>query len=119
MELHRDLERVIAVTGAAAANTASSSATVNRGLQTRLAWELRDSISAVEKGHGPGLVFRTRRRALAGEVAVSGHARSSVELARLGAWTVYRREEVGTRALRDVCREFTFASQGAGTRPTG
>jgi hypothetical protein len=91
MELQRDLARAVDAAGGAEALRALGSATTNRALHTRLAWELGRPIQEVERGYGHRVVIRTRRERLAGEVLVWGRARERLPLARRGSFLVYRR----------------------------
>jgi hypothetical protein len=92
MELHSELARAIEAIGGR--DAVVGSVTANRALTTHLAWALRHSLAAVEKGHGVGVVFAAGRRFLAGQVDVSGHARRRIELAREGSLVAYRRERI-------------------------
>jgi hypothetical protein len=91
MELQRDLARAVDAAGGPEALRALGSATSNRALHTRLAWELERPIQDVERGYGHRVVFRTRRERLAGEVLVWGRAEKRTPVARAGTFQVYRR----------------------------
>jgi hypothetical protein len=91
MELQRDLARAVDAAGGADALRALGSATTNRALHTRLAWELGRPIQDVERGYGHRVVFRTSREVLAGQVLVWGRPSARVRLARAGSFDVIRR----------------------------
>jgi hypothetical protein len=105
MELQRDLGRAVDAAGGPGAVRALGSATANRALHTRLAWELDRPIQEVERGYGHRVVFRTGRERLAGEVLVWGRARRRLLLARAGTFEVYRRAGLSYRL-------FTSSLQG-------
>jgi hypothetical protein len=91
MELQRDLGRAVDAAGGAEAILALGSATTNRALHTRLAWELGRPIQDVERGYGHSVVFRADRESPVGRVLLWGHARKRRRLARVGSFEVYRR----------------------------
>jgi hypothetical protein len=91
MELQRDLARAVDAAGGAEALRELGSATTNRALHSRLAWELGRPIQDVERGYGHRVVFRTSRELLAGDVLVWGTPRERRRLARVGAFEVIRR----------------------------
>jgi hypothetical protein len=91
MELQRDLARAVDAAGGADALRSLGSATTNRALHTRLAWELGRPIQDVERGYGHRVVFRTSREVLAGQVLVWGRPSERVRLARVGSFDVIRR----------------------------
>jgi hypothetical protein len=97
MQLHRDLARAVEVAGGVEALRAIGSATTNRALHSRLAWELERPIQDVERGYGHRVVFRSSKEVLAGRVEVWGRARERRTLARVGSWEVYRRDELSYR----------------------
>jgi hypothetical protein len=105
MDLQRDLARAIAAAGGPEALRELGSATTNRALHSRLAWELGYSIQDVERGYGHRVVLRTSRERIAGDVLVWGRPRERRMLARVGSFDVYRR--IGVRY-----RLFTSPLQG-------
>jgi hypothetical protein len=105
MDLQRDLARVIAAAGGPAALRELGSATTNRALHSRLAWELRYPIQDVERGYGHRVVLRTSDEKIAGDVLVWGRPRERRVLAHAGSFEVYRR--IGVRY-----RLFTSPLQG-------
>jgi hypothetical protein len=105
MELQRDLARAVAAAGGPEALRALGSATSNRALHTRLAWELGRPIREVQRAYGHRVVFRTRRERLAGEVLVWGRAEKRTPIARAGTFEVYRRSGL-------TYRLFTSSLQG-------
>jgi hypothetical protein len=105
MELQRDLARAVDAAGGPEAIRELGSATSNRALHTRLAWELGRPIQDVERGYGHRVVFRTGRKRLAGEVLVWGTPRRRLRVARAGTVEVYRRTGLSYRL-------FTSSLQG-------
>jgi hypothetical protein len=105
MELQRDLARAIAAAGGPEALRELGSATTNRALHSRLAWELGYPIQDVERGYGHRVVIRTSDEEIAGDVLVWGRPRERRMLARAGSFDVYRR--IGVRY-----RLFTSPLQG-------
>src|ERR687895_1370425 len=99
MELQRDLARAVDAAGGAEELLTLGSATSNRALHTRLAWELGRPIQEVERGYGHRVVFRTRRERLAGEVLVWGTPRRRIPLARSGSFVAYRRARLSYALL--------------------
>jgi hypothetical protein len=105
MDLQRDLARAVAAAGGAEALRELGSATTNRALHTRLAWELGYPIQHVERGYGHRVVVRTSDEKIAGDVLVWGRAAERRLLVRAGSFEVYRR--IGLRY-----RLFTSPLQG-------
>jgi hypothetical protein len=97
MELQQDLARAVEAAGGAEALRALGSATSNRALHSRLAWELGRPIQDVERGYGHSVVFRTRKELLAGRVQLWGRAREHRRLGRAGSVRVIRRIGVSYR----------------------
>jgi hypothetical protein len=112
MDLQRGLERAIAAAGGPEALRELGSATTNRALHSRLAWELGYPIQDVERGYGHRVVVRTSDERIAGDVLVWGRPRERRTLARAGSFDVYRRIGVSYRL-------FTSTLQGIHiTRPS-
>src|ERR687895_258966 len=99
MELQRDIARAIAAAGGPEALRPLGSATTNRALHTRLAWELGYPIQDVERGYGHQVVVRTSDEEIAGDVLVWGRPRERRTLARTGTFYVYRRVGVSYRLV--------------------
>ena len=104
MQLHSDLAKAVSRAGGAHAVTSFGAASVNRALQTRLAWELHAPISGIGTTSGRGVVFSSSREFLAGRRPLRRPA-DAISLARVGSWNVYRRESLysafaGTSHLR-------------------
>jgi hypothetical protein len=97
MELQRDIARAIAAAGGPEALRPLGSATTNRALHTRLAWELGYPIQDVERGYGHQVVVRTSDEEIAGDVLVWGRPRERRTLARAGSFSVYRRLDLSYR----------------------
>jgi hypothetical protein len=97
MALQRDLARAVDAAGGAQALRALGSATTNRALHSRLAWELGRPIQDIERGYGHRVVFRSSNEPLAGQVLVWGRARRHRPVARVGSVQVYRREGISYR----------------------
>ena len=112
MELQRDLARAVDAAGGPEALRALGSATTNRALHSRLAWELGYPIQDVERGYGHRIVVRTSEEALAGNVLVWGKAGRRQLLARAGSFDVYRRIGVSYRLIGVSQRLFTSPLQG-------
>jgi hypothetical protein len=119
MELQRDLARAVDAAGGAAALRALGSATTNRALHTRLAWELGRPIQEVERGYGHRVVFRTRRERLAGGVLVWGSARERHLVARAGTVRVVRRVGLTYRLFTSRLQGFHIRVSGGRNRGTG
>jgi hypothetical protein len=94
MELHRDLAQAVREVGGADAVAAFGSATSNRALHTRLAYELGVPIELVESLADHRVIFRSSRELLVGRVYMRGRARFRETLARVGSIRVYRRDGI-------------------------
>jgi hypothetical protein len=105
MDLQRGLARAIDAAGGPEALRELGSATTNRALHSRLAWELGYPIDDVERGYGHRVVLRTSDERIAGDVLVWGRPRERRTLAQAGSFDVYRR--IGVRY-----RLFTSPLQG-------
>jgi hypothetical protein len=92
MQLHRDLAEAVRRAGGRKAVVGIGSATANRALQTRLAWELHVPMEVVESMSGHRVVFRSSRELLVGRVYMRGRAKRRLTLARVGSIRVYRRD---------------------------
>jgi hypothetical protein len=120
MELQRDLARAVDAAGGPEALRALGSATTNRALHSRLAWELGYPIQDVERGYGHRVVLRTPDETLAGNVLVWGKAERRQVLARAGSFDVYRRIGISYRLIGVSHRLFTSPLQGFDIRlPVG
>jgi hypothetical protein len=120
MELQRDLARAVDAAGGPEALRALGSATTNRALHSRLAWELGHPIQDVERGYGHRVVLRTSEEALAGNVLVWGTAGRRQLLGRAGSFDVYRRIGISYRLIGVSHRLFTSPLQGFDIRlPVG
>jgi hypothetical protein len=117
MELQRDLAQAVEAAGGPDALRALGSATTNRALHSRLAWELGRPIQDVERGYGHRVVFRTRRELLAGRVQLWGRAREHLDLARAGRVRVIRRIGLSYRLF--TARLQVFHILGPGRRNGG
>lgn len=93
MQLHRDLTQAVSRVGGAHAVTRFGGVSVNRGLQTRLAWELHTRISQIGTTSARGVVFSSNRVFLAGRRPLRRPA-DAIALARAGSWNVYIRRSV-------------------------
>ena len=91
MQMHADLADAVDQAGGARAVTAMGTATTNRAFHSRLAWELKAPIEAVESVTAHRTVFRSTR---GGKVFLTGRAKVRRTLAFVGAWRVYRRERL-------------------------
>jgi hypothetical protein len=112
MELQRDLARAVDAAGGSAALRELGSATSNRALHTRLAWELGRPIQEVERGYGHRVVFRTRRERLAGEILLWGRAERRLPVARAGTFEVYRRTGLSYRLFTSSLQGFHILRPG-------
>jgi hypothetical protein len=119
MDTHRDLARAVKVVGGRSAVAAIGTATANRALHTRLAWELRVPIQQVEAVSDHRVVFRSLRVRLNGRVYMRGKARSRRTLARVGRIWVYRRNGItfplARHPLDAIGSAFTAGLQGIHT----
>jgi hypothetical protein len=117
MELQRDLGRAVDAAGGADALRALGSATSNRALHTRLAWELDRPIQDVERGYGHRVVFRTGRERLAGEILVWGRARRHLPVASAGTVEVYRRTGLSYRLFTSRLQGIHILGPGGRNAP--
>jgi hypothetical protein len=117
MELHRDLARAVRAAGGADAIAAIGSATTNRALHSRLAWELGRPIEDVERGFGHRVVFWTPKEVMAGPLVFWGRARERHRMARVGSWEVYRREGLTYRLFTSRLQGFDIP-RSSGARGT-
>jgi hypothetical protein len=119
MNVHRDLARAVKEVGGPRAVAAIGTATANRALHSRLAWELRVPIQQVESVTDHRVVFRSLREQLNGRVYMRGKARSRRTLARVGGIWVYRRDGItfplASRVLEPIGSPFTPGLQGIDT----
>jgi hypothetical protein len=119
MDLQRDLARAVAAAGGAEALRELGSATTNRALHTRLAWELRYPIQHIERGYGHRVVLRTSDEKIAGEVLVWGKPAERRTLARTRSFDVYRRIGVCYRLFTSPLQGIHIRSRVAGSRGSG
>jgi hypothetical protein len=119
MDYHRDLARAVDRVGGPEAISAIGTATANRALHSRLAWELRVPIHQVESVTDHRVVFRSLRVRLNGRVYMRGRARSRRTLARVGGIWVYRRDgltfPLARREFEAIGSPFTAGLQGTHT----
>jgi hypothetical protein len=95
MELHRQLAEAVRRAGGAEAVNRFGPASVNRALETHLAWELARPIAELETATGQGVVFSSFREFLAGRRPIR-RPPDAIELARAGSWHVYLRRSIYT-----------------------
>jgi hypothetical protein len=123
MDTHRDLARAVDEVGGPAAIAAIGTATANRALHSRLAWELGVPMDQVESVIDHRVVFRARRERLNGRVYLRGRAKSRRTLARVGGIWVYRRDGItfplARREFEAVGSPFTSGLQGIHTSAKG
>jgi hypothetical protein len=119
MDIHRDLARAVDEVGGPPAVAAIGTATANRALHSRLAWELSVPIDQVERVADHRVVFRSLRERLNGRVYMRGRAKSRRTMARVGGIWVYRRDRLtfplARRALEVIGNPFTSGLQGIHT----
>ncbi len=89
MELHRGLVRAVAAAGGAEAVAGCGAPSVNRALQTRMAWELDLPLDDLEQSRQGCFAFESHRDWLAGQPAPRARG-EAVAVARVGGWRVYR-----------------------------
>jgi hypothetical protein len=118
MELQRDLARAVEAAGGPEALRTLGSATTNRALHSRLAWEIGRPIQDVERGYGHRLVFRTRRERLAGAVVVWGTPRERRILTRVGTFRVIRRAHLSYRLFTSRLQGFHIPAASGRNRET-
>jgi hypothetical protein len=120
MRLHRDLAEAVREAGGPRAVRALGSATSNRALQTRLAWELGVPMEVVESLTDHRVVFRSSRVLIAGGVYMRGRTKVRRTLARVGSIRVYRRAQIGfplaEREWDAIDSPFTGLLQGINTQ---
>jgi hypothetical protein len=123
MDTHRDLARAVDEVGGPSAIAAIGTATANRALHSRLAWELAVPIDQVESVSDHRVVFRSLRERLNGSVYMRGRTRSRRTLARVGGIWVYRRDGItfplARRRLEAIGSPFTAGLQGIHTSAKG
>lgn len=119
MDLQRDLARAVGAAGGAEALRELGSATTNRALHTRLAWELRYAIQHVERGYGHRVVLRTSDEKIAGDVLVWGRPAERRTLARTGSFDVYRRIGVSYRLFTSPLQGIHIWRRSAGRGGAG
>jgi len=116
MQIHADLARAVHAAGGANAVKAIGWSTTNRALQTRLAWELGVPMELTESLTDYRVVFRSSREPLVGRVYMTGRARHSQTLVRVGTFRVYRRDGITfprrRREWRLIRQPFTGLLQG-------
>jgi hypothetical protein len=123
MQVHRDLARAVREVGGAQSIDALGTATANRALHSRLAWELGVPMDQVESVTDHRVIFRASRERLNGGVYFRGHAKVRELLAQVGSIHVYRRDGItfplSTRNWRAISSPFTGILQGIHTRTAG
>jgi hypothetical protein len=123
MDIHRDLARAVDEVGGPPAIAAIGTATANRALHSRLAWELGVPMDQVESVSDHRVVFRSGRERLGGRVYMRGRAKSRRTLARVGGIWVYRRNGITfpltRRRLEAIGSPFTPGLQGIHTSARG
>lgn len=95
MELHRQLAEAVRRAGGDEAVNRFGPASVNRALETHLAWTLARPIEEIETATGQGVVFSSFREFLAGRRPIRRPA-DAIQVARAGSWNVYLRRSVYT-----------------------
>jgi hypothetical protein len=119
MDTHRDLARALDEVGGPGVIAAIGTATANRALHSRLAWELGVPMDVVESVIDHRVVFRAGRERLNGRVYMRGRAKSRRTLARVGRIWVYRRDGItfplARREFQAVGSPFTAGLQGIHT----
>jgi hypothetical protein len=109
--------------GGRGAIAAIGTATANRALHSRLAWELGVPMDVVESVIDHRVVFRAGRERLNGRVYMRGRAKSRRTLARVGSIWVYRRDRItfplARREFQAVGSPFTAGLQGIHTSAKG
>jgi hypothetical protein len=116
MKVHHDLAEAVHRLGGPERVLASGSATSNRSLHTRLAWELEVPMDAVEGLGGHSVILRSSRDLLVGRVYMSGRAKRRVTLVRVGSVRAYRRDglrfPLARREWHPIGGPFTSLLQG-------
>jgi hypothetical protein len=123
MQVHSDLAEAVRRAGGPEVVLTTGTATSNRALHTRLAWELEVPMDAVEGLAGHSVIFRSSLDMLVGRVYMSGRAKRRVTLARAGSIRVYRRDglsfPLARRRWHPVGDPFTSLLQGLHNPPKG
>jgi hypothetical protein len=109
MDIHRDLARAVDKVGGPDAIAATGTATANRALHSRLAWELGVPMDLVESVIDHRVVFRSRNERLNGGVYLRGRAKVRETMVRVGGIRVYRREGITFPVAARARREWTEA----------
>jgi hypothetical protein len=94
MEIHEDLAEAVKRVGGPDAVAAIGTATTNRALHTRLAWELEVPTELVESVTAHRVIFRSKRVKLVDRVFMTGRAKTRTTLAQVGRIRVYRRDGI-------------------------
>jgi hypothetical protein len=94
MEIHEDLAEAVKRVGGPNAVAAIGTATTNRALHTRLAWELEVPTELVESVTAHRVIFRSKRVKLVDRVFMTGRAKTRTTLAQVGRIRVYRRDGI-------------------------
>jgi len=94
MDTHRDLAGAVDEVGGPGVIAAIGTASANRALHSRLAWELGVPMDVVESVIDHRVVFRAGRERLNGRVYMRGRAKSRRTLARVGSIWLYRRDGI-------------------------
>lgn len=119
MAIHRDVARAVDALGGPGAVAALGSATANRALHSRLAWELGVRMGAVESVADHRVVFRSDRELMTGRVHLRGRAHVRETLVSMGSIRVYRRDGIllpfGQHRLEAIESPFTVFLQGVHT----
>ena len=123
MDVHRDLAAAVDEVGGARAVATIGTATANRALHSRLAWELRVPMDQVEAVTDHRVIFRSELEGLNGGVYFRGRAKVRETLAQVGTIRVYRRDgltfPLATRDWKAVGSPFTGSLQGIHTSASG
>ena len=117
MDLQRDLAHAVRAAGGPEALRALGSATTNRALHTRLAWELGYPIKDIQRGYGHRVVVRTSNETIAGAVLVWGRPEERRLLARAGSFEVYRRIGVSYRLVNGSFAGLSHLARSYRIRP--
>jgi hypothetical protein len=119
MDVHSDLARAVDEVGGPGSIAAFGTATANRALHSRLAWELGVPLDDVESVTDHRVIFRSRRERLNGRVYFRGRAKIRETMARVGSIRVYRRDGItfplATREWESIGSPFTGRLQGINT----
>jgi hypothetical protein len=119
MDVHSDLARAVDEVGGPGSIAVFGTATANRALHSRLAWELGVPLDDVESVTDHRVIFRSRRERLNGRVYFRGRAKIRETMARVGSIRVYRRDGItfplATREWESIGSPFTGRLQGINT----